>query len=137
MKDGDLFLLADPDGRMASGEAHGLGLYYHDCRYRRTYEIRLSCALPVGLGSGSTAGHCAVFQLTSPDVRASGGTAIAREQLGIAWERALDGGELALTDTIRLANWGREPTLEVMIEESPAYLRRVPDEATGLMLLAP
>jgi hypothetical protein len=29
------------------------------------------------------------------------------------------------------------PTLEVVIEESPAHLRRVPDESTGLMLLAP
>jgi uncharacterized protein len=29
------------------------------------------------------------------------------------------------------------PTLEVVIEESPAHLRRAPDEATGLMLLAP
>jgi predicted DNA-binding protein with PD1-like motif len=34
--------------------------------------------------------------------------------------------------------WARvRPTLEVVIEESPAHLRRVPDEATGLMLLAP
>lgn len=29
------------------------------------------------------------------------------------------------------------PTLEVVIEESPAHLRRVPDQATGLLLLAP
>jgi predicted DNA-binding protein with PD1-like motif len=29
------------------------------------------------------------------------------------------------------------PTLEVVLEESPVHLRRIPDEATGLMLLAP
>lgn len=29
------------------------------------------------------------------------------------------------------------PTLEVVIEESPAHLRRVPDAGTGLLLLAP
>jgi hypothetical protein len=32
IKDEDLFFLARPDGRVPSEDAHGYGLYYHDCR---------------------------------------------------------------------------------------------------------
>jgi hypothetical protein len=39
LKQGDLSLIADPDGQLPATTTHGLGLYYHDCRFLRTYEL--------------------------------------------------------------------------------------------------
>ena len=57
VKDGDLFLVTQPDGRAPRGGDHGFGLYYHDCRYLRTYEFRIDGALPVTLGAGAGGGY--------------------------------------------------------------------------------
>ncbi len=33
LKEGDIFLLSERGGLIPLGGPHGLGLYYHDCRY--------------------------------------------------------------------------------------------------------
>ena len=106
VKDGDLFLVTQPDGRAPRGGDHGFGLYYHDCRYLRTYEFRIDGALPVTLGAGAGGGyHCSV-QLTNPELRPGNGPDTPRDSLGIEWARRLDGERLALTDEITFRNWG-------------------------------
>jgi glycogen debranching enzyme len=109
LKDGDLFLVTESDGRVPAGPDHGLGLYYHDCRYLRTYELLIDDTLPVGLGAGTAAGYRASVQLTNPELRRSGGADVPRDTLGIEWTRTLDGHGLALRDEIRFRNWGHTP----------------------------
>ncbi len=53
LKQGDLFLIADPDGQLPATTTHGLGLYYRDCRFLWTYELRLDGGALVPLGAGA------------------------------------------------------------------------------------
>jgi glycogen debranching enzyme len=115
LKDGDLFLLTESDGRVPVENDHGFGLYHHDCRYLNAYELRLGDTYPVVLGSTAEAGGTGVFQLTNPDLQVSGRTAVQKEWLGIRWERRLDGNALAMSDRIEIQNWHREP-VEVPLE---------------------
>src|SRR5690348_9871677 len=67
LKAGDLFLFCEPDGRLPTGTGHGLGLYYHDCRFLRTYEFRIDGSLPVLLGADVAVGDRGSVQLTNPE----------------------------------------------------------------------
>ncbi len=109
LKDGDLFLITEPDGRVPCGGEHGFGLYYHDCRFLRAYEFRINGVLPVTLGTAADAGYRATVQLTNPELHPQHGESLPRDTLGIEWARALDGQALMLTDTITIRNWGHTP----------------------------
>jgi hypothetical protein len=61
LKDGDLFLLTESDGRIPVENDHGFGLYHHDCRYLNAYELRLCDTYSVVLGSTAEAGGTGVF----------------------------------------------------------------------------
>jgi glycogen debranching enzyme len=108
IKDGDLFLLAEPDGRVPRSASHGFGLYYHDCRYLRTHEITLLGSRPVALGSTSAPGNFSAFELTNPDLQLPGGGTLKKESLGIRWLHKLAGGAPAMEDELTVQNWGRE-----------------------------
>ena len=137
LKDGDLFLVTEPSGSVPRGGDHGLGLYYHDCRYLRMYELRIGGALPVPLGAGVGAGYRASVQLTNPELRPSGGGAIPRDTLGVEWARTLDGAALVLADELRIRNWGHSP-VELAVElrfaagfEDVFQIRGLLDEQLG------
>jgi hypothetical protein len=49
MKNQQLFCLTDPDGRVPRQGDHGLGLYYHDSRFLKSYEMQLAGIAPQGL----------------------------------------------------------------------------------------
>src|ERR1041384_8445043 len=89
LKQGDLFLIAAADGQVPSARTHGLGLYYHDCRFLRTYELRLNDEPPICLGATVASGDRGAVQLTNPAIEASGG-AIPRDTLDVEWSRAID-----------------------------------------------
>jgi glycogen debranching enzyme len=108
LKQGDLFLIAAADGQVPSARTHGLGLYYHDCRFLRTYELRLNDEPPICLGATVASGDRGAVQLTNPDIEASGG-AIPRDTLDVEWSRAIDASTNALVDQLRLRNWGHQP----------------------------
>jgi glycogen debranching enzyme len=114
LKDGDLFLIFEPGGELPKGGSHGLGLYYHDCRYLRTYQLRLNGAAPTPLGVTTAAGASGRVELTNPELSVGGAT-LARDTLAIEWSRALDGGVPSLTDRLTLHNWGRD-VAEVELE---------------------
>jgi glycogen debranching enzyme len=114
LKDGDLFLIFTPGGELPEGAAHGLGLYYHDCRYLHTYQLRLNGQAPTPLGVSTAAGDSGRVELTNPELSGSDGT-LARDTLSIEWSRALDGDEPSLTDTLTFHNWGPE-SAEVELE---------------------
>src|SRR5215472_12564799 len=73
VKNGDIFFLTDPDGNVPPGGEHGLGLYYHDCRYLNGYEVTLADTKLEVLGLTATRGFMAILELTNPDIKMSGG----------------------------------------------------------------
>lgn len=115
LKAGDLFLISEPDGRLPAGSGHGLGLYYHDCRFLRTYEFQVGGSLPVALGADVAPGDRGSIQLTDPEPHRTALQHGPRDVVGIDWARALDGEALAVDDTITIRNWGRTP-VELTLE---------------------
>jgi glycogen debranching enzyme len=109
LKQGDLFLIAGPDGQVPGGGTHGLGLYYHDCRFLRTYELRLNGQMPVCLGATVASGDRGAVQLTNPELGSGADTEIPRDTLDLEWSRAVDASSTALVDGLRLRNWGHRP----------------------------
>src|SRR5689334_15096121 len=66
IKHDELFFLCDPNGDVPMNESHGLGLYYHDCRYLNGYELRLGNTPADRLAASAAAGFWATFELTNP-----------------------------------------------------------------------
>ncbi|MGN6393806.1 MAG: amylo-alpha-1,6-glucosidase [Gemmatimonadales bacterium] len=136
LKDGDLFLVTEPDGRLPPGTGHGLGLYYKDCRFLRTYELRLNGTLPTALGATASAGDRGYIQLTNPELEHPGAP-LPRDTISIEWARTIDGEALSLVDVLTLHNWGRESielTLELSFEagfEDVFEVRGLLDEDLG------
>lgn len=106
VKDGNLFFLTEPDGRVPLEGEHGFGLYYHDCRFLNGYELRLADALPHALVSTAERGTVAMFQLTNPDIRMEEGGLIRKEEVGVKWERTLNAEGPALHDRLTFQNFG-------------------------------
>ncbi|HXH14286.1 MAG TPA: glycogen debranching N-terminal domain-containing protein [Alphaproteobacteria bacterium] len=105
----NIFFLTEPDGSVPLADDHGLGLYYHDCRYLNGYELKLSGAEPHVLVSTAERGFMAVLQLTNPDIRMPNGRLIHKDQIGVKWERVLEADRPALHDLVTLQNFGLEP----------------------------
>lgn len=104
LKHNELFFLCDPDGDVPLNDAHGLGLYYHDCRYLNGYELRLGDAPADVLATSAGAGVWATFELTNPDLQSEDGHLVEKERIAIKWERTLDDEACALHETIALTN---------------------------------
>src|SRR5512140_684043 len=105
LKDGPLFFLCQPDGQIAAGGDHGLGLYYHDCRFLDGYAFHIGEVPADLLASGAKAGFTASIELTNADIVEQEGVT-EREQLGIHWERTVDGDGLVLEDCVEIDNFG-------------------------------
>jgi glycogen debranching enzyme len=102
-----LFFLMSPDGSVPVRGVHGLGLYYHDCRYLDGYELQLNGGSPRVLAVTAPEGDRAVLELTNPDTSGKKSAGAGSEVLGVRWERKLDGSRLTLTDTISLHNYSQ------------------------------
>jgi glycogen debranching enzyme len=102
-----LFFLTSPDGRVPVRGVHGLGLYYHDCRYLDGYELQVNGGRPRVLAGTAPEGDHAVLELTNPDTSGKKSAGVGSEVLGIRWDRKLDGARLTLTDTITLRNYSQ------------------------------
>lgn len=95
-------------------DSHGLGLYYHDCRYVNGYEMKFSGKKPVALSASSVQGAVGVFTLTNPRIELPDGTAIEKEEIGITWRRLVDNELPALRDRLLFQNFTLR-TIEVPI----------------------
>jgi glycogen debranching enzyme len=108
IKDGPLFLLAQPDGNIPINDGHGLGLYYHDCRYLSGYELSIANAHAQPLVGSAAPGFKAVFELTNTDFKTKDGATVQKESVGVNWERMIDSERSALRDVITLQNFAME-----------------------------
>src|SRR5262249_48992770 len=121
VKNGNLFFLTEPDGKVPLGGNHGFGLYYNDCRYLSGYELRLAGAAPLCMVSTAERGYLAALQLTNFDIRMTDGTLIHKEEIGIRWDRLMDANKPALNELITLENFGAQNAsfpLELTFEAS-------------------
>lgn len=100
LKDGNIFFLTKRDGSVPLGGKHGLGLYYHDCRFLDAYELRVGGVPPQGLAASAASPFSAILQLTNPEIPSLSGAMIQSRRLGIQWERIIDSGTLALLDRL-------------------------------------
>ncbi len=106
----DLFFVCESSGDVPCTEAHGFGLYYHDCRYLNGYVLRLFDRPLEVLGVDASAGFRASFQLTNPDLHDIGDDdrLIAKETIALKWERTIDVPSTMLVDVIEVNNFGTE-----------------------------
>ncbi len=111
IKDENVFFLTTPGGQVPLTENHGFGLYYRDCRYLSGYVLRLADSEPTPLISDAAHGFGALFELTNPEIQVEAGRHIHKDDIGIRWERVLDGGQCALFDVIDLQNYRLEPVV--------------------------
>jgi glycogen debranching enzyme len=108
LKDRDLFFLSEEDGSVPLKGEHGLGLYYHDCRYLSGYEFKFGTAKPTVLVCTAISGFGATLELTNPDLRIDNQFLIRKDEIGIQLERLLDSDQPALRDVFKLRNYGRD-----------------------------
>ncbi len=109
IKDQDLFFLAETDGSVPMSADHGFGLYYHDCRFLNGYEMHLGDTKPQTLVATGEQGFRAIFELTNDDIKTAGKKVIAKERIGIKWERIVCGPALSLYELITFQNFSPEP----------------------------
>ncbi len=111
IKDENVFFLTTPTGQVPLSENHGFGLYYHDCRYLNGYVLRLARSEPTPLISDASQGFRALFELTNPEIEVEPGKHIRKDDVGVRWERVLDGAQCALLDVIDFHNYRLEPAV--------------------------
>jgi glycogen debranching enzyme len=104
----DLFFLCERDGRVPMDGTHGLGLYYHDCRFLDGYELGVGKARPGELVATAARDYMMRIELTNADMHTPDGQLVPKESIGITWERLVDGGTLVLHDRLSFENYGRE-----------------------------
>jgi glycogen debranching enzyme len=105
IKHEDVFFVARSDGSVPLRDSHGMGLFYHDCRYVNGYEIELAGRKPAQLSASSAQGAIGVFALTNPRIELMGGDILDGEKLGITWRRLIDSETPALRDRLHIQNF--------------------------------
>lgn len=105
IKHENVFFVARPDGSVPLKDSHGMGLYYHDCRYVNGYEIELAGRKPAQLSASSAQGAIGVFALTNSRIELMGGHVLDAEELGITWRRLIDNETPALRDRLYIQNF--------------------------------
>jgi glycogen debranching enzyme len=108
IKSANIFFLSRPDGNVPLGDSHGYGLYYHDCRYLKGYELTLGNARLNSLVSATPTGDMAIFELTNPELKVNEGEHITSDEIGLTWKRRLDSRMNRLEESIQIKNYGNE-----------------------------
>jgi glycogen debranching enzyme len=106
IKDGPLAFLSRPDGTVPLEDHHGLGLYFHDCRFLSGYDLRVAGAHLEPLLSNAEAGFESVFQLTNAD--GDGAHARSRHAIGVEWRHIIDADHHTLRDELTFESYAME-----------------------------
>ncbi len=109
IKDADVFMLCQSDGGCPLDDDQGFGLYYHDCRFLKGYEISIGKSRLNALVSSAADGYKAEFELTNRDLDSSSKNRIKKQSLGFSWQRTIDGSKLSVYDVITCTNYTVEP----------------------------
>ena len=79
IKDGNVFMVTLRDGRLPADMEHPLGLWFQDCRFLSSHELRVCGELPRLLTATDAAGNAAVHELTNPDLELEDGERLPAE----------------------------------------------------------
>ncbi len=109
IKDEDVFFLSDRRGNVPLGNQQGFGLYYHDCRFLRGYELSMAGNPLNSLASTSEHGFMSEFVLTNPELKQLDGSALPKQSIGIEWRRIIHSAGLSLQDVITCTNYKHYP----------------------------
>ncbi len=109
IKDADVFVLCQNDAGLPLDDDQGFGLYYHDCRFLKGYEISLGKSRLNALASSAAHGYKAEFELTNRDVGSSDKNRIQKQSIGFNWQRIVQGSKLSVHDVITCKNYTVEP----------------------------
>jgi glycogen debranching enzyme len=102
IKSGDLFLVCGRDGQVPISGNHGMGLYYHDCRFLCGFELLVAGEQPQSLAATASPGDRALVELTNRDIRTADGSLIAKESLGLTLVREVAGETSAMYDELTI-----------------------------------
>jgi glycogen debranching enzyme len=108
IKDGNVFMVTLRDGRLPAGVEHPLGLWFRDCRFLSTLEVRICGELPRLLTATDAEGTVAVHELTNPDLVLRDGGRLPAESLRLRIERRVE-ADGALRQTIGVRSYHRGP----------------------------
>jgi glycogen debranching enzyme len=108
IKDGNVFLVSLRDGRLPAEVEHPLGLWFRDCRFLCTHELRICGHLPRLLTATDAAGTQAVHELTNPDLELADGQRLPAQSLRLRVERTAE-AEGALRQRIAVRSYHRHP----------------------------
>jgi glycogen debranching enzyme len=109
IKDADVFLLCQNDAGLPVDDDQGFGLYYHDCRFLKGYEVSIGKTRLNALGSSATHGYKAEFELTNRDLTSSDKNRTKKQSMGFNWQRIVQGSKLSVHDVIKCTNYTVEP----------------------------
>ena len=108
IKQGNLFLVSLPDGRLPAEVPHPLGLWFRDCRFLSAHELRIGGELPRLLVASDSRGTEAIHELSNPDLELPGGGVLAAQSLRVRVERRVEAAG-ALHERISVRSYHREP----------------------------
>jgi glycogen debranching enzyme len=108
-KNEDVFLLTEQDGSIPLDREHGLGLYYHDCRFLGGYQLTLSGERPNALAADAARGFAALHELTNAALRLPGGRLLAPQRLAIRLDRVIAGRDLAVHEVVTVRSHAEHP----------------------------
>lgn len=105
IKNWDLIFLCQRSGNVPNEKGHGLGLYYHNCRYLNVYTLSFGRVKPIQLGLQEEEHFGMVLQLSNPELKRRWRKTIAKETVGVTWNRVIDEQSLCLRDEICIKNY--------------------------------
>jgi glycogen debranching enzyme len=108
IKDGGVFFVSERDGSVPHQKGHGLGLYFHDCRYLSGYTIAFWNVPPEPLSANGQDGFRSDFFLTNPAI-AMRGAVLNRQRIGVRWQHVIDAGHHAMRDKLTVSNFDTKP----------------------------
>jgi glycogen debranching enzyme len=108
LKNKRVYFLTKPDGSIPQGNNHGYGLYYGDCRYLNTYQMKIFDSDLNVLVSNSGKGFRGVYELTNNEIMIEAGKHLRRDEIGITWERVIEEENPTLHDLLTIKNYELE-----------------------------
>ncbi|UQA58772.1 glycogen debranching N-terminal domain-containing protein [Polyangium aurulentum] len=114
IKEGDLFLLTDPEGNVPRGNREGYGLYVGDTRFLSAYELAVQGLKPTILLSSGHAHFLGAQVLTNPNLVMPGGQLVHEQTIQIRRYRLVRATEAS--ESLTFQNYNRFPVaLDVSI----------------------